>query len=109
MTDIQSKANAIKALMNSLIDSSDPEQAAELIRQESTENEAGIYDAYTIKVYTMPLYKLYSEAVSSPLPFNIWIGIMKKELEHKSSKAAQRRSCLITTIERAGFNPNNSR
>lgn len=33
MTDIQSKANAIKALMNSLIDSSDPEQAAELIRQ----------------------------------------------------------------------------
>lgn len=77
--------------------------------EESTENEAGIYDAYTIKVYTMPLYKLYSEAVSSPLPFNIWIGIMKKELEHKSSKAAQRRSCLITTIERAGFNPNNSR
>lgn len=74
--------------------------------EESTENEAGIYDAYTIKVYTMPLYKLYSEAVSSPLPFNIWISIMKKELEHQRRHT---RSSLITTIERAGFNPNNSR
>lgn len=33
MTGIQSKANVVKAIMNSLIDSSDPEQAAELIRQ----------------------------------------------------------------------------
>lgn len=78
--------------------------------EESTENEAGIYDTYTIKMYTMPLYKLYSEAVSSPLPFNIWIGIMKKELEPKrTSKATHHRSSLVTTIERAGFNPNNSR
>ena len=74
--------------------------------EESTENEAGIYDTYTIKMYTMTLYKLYSEAVSSPLPFNIWIGIMKKEL---NSQKRHSRSSLVTTIERAGFNPNNSR
>ena len=74
--------------------------------EESTENEAGIYDTYTIKMYTMPLYKLYSEAVNSPLPFNIWIGIMKKEL---NAQKRHSRSSLVTTIERAGFNPNNSR
>ena len=74
--------------------------------EESTENEVGIYDTYTIKMYTMPLYKLYSEAASSPLPFNIWIGIMKKEL---NAQKRHSRSSLVTTIERAGFNPNNSR
>lgn len=78
--------------------------------EEYTEREAGIYDTHTIAVYTTTLYQLYSEAVSSPLPFNIWIGIMKKELEPKrTSKATRHRSSLVTTIERAGFNPNNSR
>lgn len=31
--------------------------------EESTEREAGIYDTYTIKMYTMTLYKLYSEEI----------------------------------------------
>lgn len=45
----------------------------------------GVYDDFTVSIYTTELHKLYVNHTGDNIPFNVWIGIVKRKLKYQNN------------------------
>ena len=45
----------------------------------------GVYDDFTVSIYTTELHKLYVNHTGNNIPFNVWIGIVKRKLKYQNN------------------------
>ena len=45
----------------------------------------GVYDDFTVSIYTTELHKLYANHTGDNIPFNVWIGIVKRKLKYQNN------------------------
>lgn len=45
----------------------------------------GVYDDFTVSIYTTELHKLYASHTGDNMPFNVWIGIVKRKLKYQNN------------------------
>lgn len=45
----------------------------------------GVYDDFTVSIYTTELHKLYVNHTGGNIPFNVWIGIVKRKLKYQNN------------------------
>ena len=62
----------------------------------------GLYDDFSVSIYTTELHKLYVEHTGDNMPFYVWIGIIKREIMYKSGHSSGR-SRLTMSREKAGL------
>lgn len=62
----------------------------------------GLYDDFSVSIYTTELYKLYMEHTEDDIPFYVWIGIIKRDIMYKSGHSGGR-SRLTMSREKAGL------
>ena len=45
----------------------------------------GVYDDFTVSIFTTELHKLYASHTGDNMPFNVWIGIVKRKLKYQNN------------------------